>query len=90
MNLYNIIFTGSEQALEAAKKVRNYMNEGNELKGPEWVDETFNLAYVLQQWRCPVLLDPSQNRDDFKEEYEYIHSISSYNWHMYEEGPDNI
>lgn len=79
-----------EQALEAAKKVRNYMNEGTDLKGPKWVDETFNLAYVLQQWRCPVLLDLSQNRDDFKEEYEYIHSISSYNWHMYEEGPDNI
>ena len=79
-----------EQALEAAQKVRNYMNEGTDLKGPEWVDETFDLAYVLQQWRCPVLLDPSQNRDDFKEEYEYIRSISSYNWHMYEEGPDNI
>ena len=79
-----------EQALEASKKVRNYMNEGTDLKGPEWVDETFNLAYVLQQWRCPVLLDPSQNREDFKEEYEYIHSISSYNWHMYEEGPDDI
>ena len=79
-----------EQALEAAQKVRNYMNEGTDLKGPEWVDETFDLAYVLQQWRCPVLLDHSQNRDDFKEEYEYIHSISSYNWHMYEEGPDNI
>lgn len=79
-----------EQALEAAKKVRNYMNEGTDLKGPEWVDETFNLAYILQQWRCPVLLDPSQNRDDFKEEYEYIRSISSYNWYMYEEGPDNI
>ena len=79
-----------EQALEAAKKVRNYMNEGTDLKGPKWVDETFNLAYVLQQWRCPVLLDPPKNRDDFKEEYEYIHSISSYNWHMYEEGPDNI
>lgn len=79
-----------EQALEAAKKVRNYMNKGTNLYGPKWVDETFNFAYILQQWRCPVLLDPSQNRDDFKEEYEYIHSISSYNWHMYEEGPDNI
>ena len=79
-----------EQALETAKKVRNYMNEGTDLKGPEWVEETFNLAYVLQQWRCPVLLDPSQNREDFKEEYEYIRSISSYNWHMYEEGPDDI
>ena len=79
-----------EQALEAAKKVRNYINEGTNLYGPKWVDETFNLTYVLQQWRCPVLLDSSQNRDDFKEEYEYIHSISSYNWHMYEEGPDNI
>ena len=79
-----------EQALEAAKKVRNYMNEGTDLKGSKWVDETFNLAYVLQQWRCPVLLDPSKNRDDFKEEYEYIRSISSYNWHMYEEGQDNI
>lgn len=79
-----------EQVLEAAKKVRNYMNEGTNLYGPEWVDETFNLAYILQQWCYPVLLDPSQNRDDFNEEYEYIHSISSYNWHMYEEGPDNI
>ena len=68
----------------------NLVGEETNLYGPEWVDETFNLAYVLQQWRCPVLLDPSQNRDDFKEEYEYIHSVSSYNWHMYEEGPDNI
>lgn len=79
-----------EQALEAAKKVRNYMNEGTNLCGPEWVEETFDLAYILQQWRCPVLLDPSQNRNDFAEEYDYIHRISSHNWHMYEEGPDNI
>lgn len=79
-----------EQALEAANKVRNYMNEGTNLKGPNWVDETFDLSYILHQWRYPVLSDPSQNRNDFTEEYNYIHSISSYNWHMYEEGPDNI
>lgn len=79
-----------EQALEAANKVRNYMNEGTNLKGPEFVDETFNLAYILQHWRNPVLLDPSQNRNDFTEEYNYIKSISSYNWHMYEEGKDSI
>lgn len=79
-----------EQVLEAAKKVRNYMNEGTNLYGPNWVDETFNLAYILQQWRCPVLLDPSQNRNDFEEEHDYIHRISSHNWHMYEEGLDNI
>lgn len=79
-----------EQALEAANKVRNYMKEGTNLKGPEWVDETFDLAYILQHWRIPVLLDPSQSRNDFTEEYNYIYSISSYNWHMYEEGKDNI
>lgn len=79
-----------EQALEAAKKVRNYMNKGTNLKGHEWVYETFDLAYILQQWRRPSLLDPSQNRNDFEDEYNFIHRISSHNWHMYEEGPDNI
>lgn len=79
-----------EQALEAAKKVRNYMNEGTNLEGPNLVNETFNLAYILQQWRRPSLLDPSQNRNDFTEEYDYIHRISSHNWHMYEEGQDYI
>ena len=66
------------------------MNKGTNLKGPEWVDETFDLAYILQRWQCPVLLDPSQNRNDFTEEYDYIHRISIHNWHMYEEGKDNI
>jgi hypothetical protein len=79
-----------EQAFEAAKKVRNYMNEGTNLYGPDWVNETFDLAYILQQWRRPSLLDPSQNRNDFEDEYNFIHRISSHNWHMYEEGPDNI
>jgi hypothetical protein len=77
-----------EQALEAAKKVREYMDSGKNLRGPEWVYETFDLSYILQEWRRPNIFDPSQNRDDFEEEYKYIHSISSFNWHMYEEGDD--
>lgn len=67
-----------EEAKQAAEKVRNYMDNNTNLRGPQWVDETFNLAYILQEWR-------EQNIDDFKEEYEFIHSISSYNWHMYED-----
>ena len=74
-----------EQALEAANKIREYRKNGTILYGEEWVDETFDLAYILQQWRRPVLLDPSKNRNDFKEEYEYIHKVSVSNWRNYEE-----
>jgi 2-iminoacetate synthase ThiH len=76
-----------EQAKQAAEKVRYYMDNNISVRGPKWVDETFNLAYILQEWRCPDIFDPSRNVDDFKEEYEFIKSASSYNWHMYED-PD--
>ena len=56
------------------------MDNNISVRGPQWIDETFHLAYILQEW-C------KQNKDDFKEEYEFIHSASSYNWHMYED-PD--
>ena len=76
-----------EQAKQAAKKVRYYMDNNINLRGPQWVNETFDLAYILQEWRRPDIFDSTKDRDDFKEEYEFIHSISSYNWHMYED-PD--
>lgn len=69
-----------EQAKQAAEKVRHYMDNNISVRGPQWIDETFHLAYILQEWR-------EKNKDDFKEEYEFIHSASSYNWHMYED-PD--
>lgn len=69
-----------EEAKQAAEKVRHYMDNNISVRGPQWIDETFHLAYILQEWR-------EQNKDDFKEEYEFIHSASSYNWHMYED-PD--
>ena len=69
-----------EEAKQAAEKVRHYMDNNISVRGPQWIDETFHLAYILQEWR-------EKNKDDFKEEYEFIHSASSYNWHMYED-PD--
>ena len=69
-----------EQAKQAAEKVRHYMDNNISVRGPQWIDETFHLAYILQEWR-------EQNKDNFKEEYKFIHSASSYNWHMYED-PD--
>ena len=77
-----------EQALEAANKIREYRKNCTNLYGPEWVFETFDLSYILQQWRHPVLLDPSQNRNDFEEEYEYIHRVAISNWRNYEERYD--
>lgn len=79
-----------EMAKRAADTVRGYMNSGEACRGHEWVHITFDLAYTLQYWRRPCLLDPSQNRDDFAEEYDFINKASSYNWHMYEEGDDYI
>ena len=74
-----------EQAKQAAERVRNYMDNNTNVRGPQWVDETFHLAYILQEWRRPDIFDSTKDRDDFKEEYEFIKSASSYNWHMYED-----
>lgn len=76
-----------EQAKQAAEKVLHYMDNNISVRGPQQIDETFHLAYILQEWRCPNIFDSTKDRDDFKEEYEFIHSASSYNQHMYED-PD--
>ena len=84
-----IISDGKKYDLEDPISISNLeIPKFNKINGMPNV--TFDLAYILQQWRRPALLDPSQNRDDFTEEYNFINRISSHNWHMYEEGPDNI
>ena len=74
-----------EQALEAANKIREYRNNCTNLYGEEWVFITSDLERILLHWRRPDISDKSKNRDDFKEEYEYIHSVATSNWLNYED-----
>jgi hypothetical protein len=76
-----------EQALEAANKIREYRKNCTNLYGEEWVSITSDLDRILLHWRRPDLSDKSKNRDDFKEEYEYIHRVAISNWRNYE---DNV
>jgi hypothetical protein len=39
---------------------------------------------ILQNWRKPVWNDRSKDRDDFREEFEFIHDIARWNWHAEE------
>ncbi len=70
-----------ESAKEAAKQVREYMNNDTCIIGPQWVQLTSDLEYTLQEWHYTN--DPRAN--EFKEEYEYIHERATYNWHKYED-----
>ena len=72
-----------ELAKEAAKQVREYMNNKTCIIGPQWVWPTSDLEYPLQEWRRTN--DPRAK--EFEEEYEYIHKHATYNWHKYED-PD--
>lgn len=70
-----------ELAKEAARIINEYRKEGVCLRGPQWVWPTFDLEYVLQEWRMKD--DPRTK--EFEEEYEYIHTVATFNWHMYED-----
>ncbi len=70
-----------ELAKEAARQVREYMNNKTRIVGPQWVWPTFELEYALQEWHCTD--DPRAK--EFEEEYEYIHRYAMHNWHMYED-----
>ena len=73
-----------EQAQAAADKINEYRKAGVDLKQWKYFDETYYLDGILQDWRCPDWTDRSKDRDDFKEEYEYIRDIARWNWHTEE------
>ena len=70
-----------EIAKEAARQVREYMDNDTCIVGPQWVWPTFDLEYPLQEWRRTN--DP--RADEFEEEYEYIYKHATYNWRRYED-----
>ena len=72
-----------ELAKKAACQVREYMNNHTCIVGPQWVWPTFDLEYILQEWRRTN----DSRANEFEEEHKYIHERATYNWHMYEE-PD--
>lgn len=67
------------QITEAVNKVKAYMSKKANLKGREFVDETWNLAYTIGQWMS------ENNSTEYAAEYEYIHYFASFNYHQYED-----
>lgn len=73
-----------EQAQAAANKINEYRKAGVNLKQWKYSDETYDLDGILQNWRKPDWKDRSKDRDDFREEFEFIHEIARWNWHSEE------
>lgn len=72
-----------EQSKQAAQEVKEQINNGSTLRGPEWVWPTFHWGYTLQEWHYQCV--DNGTVDEFEEIYNIVHSASTYNWHMYED-----
>jgi hypothetical protein len=73
----------AQEAADAAKRVREIRERGNIRDHYSYVnyDELIDLEIILQDYRHPDLMDPSQFRDEYKEEYEYVHRLATMFYH---------